>query len=167
MSKSIFKLKAIKPGAMPTGQEYAKAMQKAVEKAASLALRDLEATTRTWVDKPAFDVTITEQGGSYGVTAGTDDAIYGYVDAGTKPHVIKPKRGKYLRFSSGFRAKTKVGVIGSFEGGSFGEDVFSKGVMHPGFPGRKFTQKIAQRRQATTRQLVEDGIAKVNAKKQS
>jgi len=75
MSKSIFKLKAIKPGAMPTGQEYAKAMQKAVEKAASLALRDLEATTRTWVHKPAFDVTITEQGGSYGVTAGTDDAI--------------------------------------------------------------------------------------------
>lgn len=154
-------LKAIKPSKMPTGEEYAKVMEKAVYKAAGLVLRDLQSTTRTWKHKPLFDVTITQEGGNYSVTAGTDDEIYGYVNDGTKPHAIKPKRSRYLRFSSGYKAKTRVGIIGSVNGGSFGSDVFSKGVLHPGFPGRKFTEKIAQRRQVTTVQEINQATALV------
>lgn len=159
-------LKALTPPALPDGEAYAKAMEKAVYKAAGLALHDLESTVRTWKHKPAFDVTITKDGGDYSVTAGTDDEIYGYVNDGTKPHAIRPKRGRYLRFSSGYKAKTRVGIIGSIEGGSFGGDVFSKGVMHPGFPGRKFAEKIAQRRQVTTVQEINQQVALV-ARKQA
>jgi hypothetical protein len=159
------KVTAIKPPKMPTGEAYAQAMQVAVQKAAGLVLRDLESTVRTWTTKPAFDVTITEQRGDYSVIAGTDNKIYGYVNDGTKPHDIKPKRSKYLRYSSGFKAKTRIGIIGSVEGGSFGNDIFSKGVHHPGFIGRGFTKKIAQRRQVTVRQEVDAAIAKINAQK--
>lgn len=163
---AAIKLTAIKPPKLPTGEEYAKVMQDATYKSAALMMRDLQATVQTWTKKPKFDITITQQGGNYSVTAATDDEIYGYVNDGTKPHEIKPKRSKYLRFSSGYKAKTRVGIIGSNDGGAFGDDVFSKGVHHPGFPAREFTKKIAQRRQVTVRQLISDGIAKV-ARKQS
>lgn len=162
-----FKLQALPPPKMVSSAEHLKAIEKAVYKAAGLALRDLESTVRTWKHKPTFDVTITQQGDSYSVTAGTDDEIYGYVNNGTRPHAIRPKRSRYLKFGSGFRAKTRVGVIGSFQGGSFGNDIFSRGVQHPGFPGRKFTERIAQRRQVTTQQEIQHGIALVVQNKPS
>lgn len=160
------KLQAIKPPKMPTGEEYAKAMQAAVQKSAGLVLTDLQSTVRTWKHKPAFDVTITQVGDDYSVTAGTDDPIYGYVNDGTKPHPIRPKRSKYLRFSSGYKAKTRPNIIGSVEGGAFGNDVFSKGVLHPGFIGRRFDQAIAKRRQVTVAQEISQSIAKI-ARKQT
>lgn len=153
------KIQAIKPQGMVKAEAYEKALKQAVYKSAALILRDLESTVRTWKQKPTFDVTITEQGGSYAVTAGTDDEIYGYVNDGTRPHAIRPRRARYLRFSSGYKAKTRVGIIGSFQGGAFGSDVFSSGVFHPGFPGRKFTEKIQKRRQVTTRQEIDQSLA--------
>ena len=155
------KITALKPTKMPTGAEYAKAMQKAVQKAAALVLKDLEATTRTWRHKPPFDVTITQKGGDYSVTAGTDSEIYKFVDSGTKPHQIKPKRSKYLRFSSGFKAKTRPSIIGSQDGGSFGDAIYSKGVKHPGTKARQFTKVIATRRQKTVEQEISQAIAKI------
>lgn len=154
-------IKALKPANLPTAQEYLAAIEKATYKSAGLILRDFEATVRTWDKKPTFDVTITNQGGDYSVTAGTDNEIYGYVDAGTKPHVIRAKRSKYLRYSSGYKAKTRVGVIDSNDGGASGDDVFSKEVHHPGFPGRKFSERIQKRRQTTVAQEISAGIAKV------
>lgn len=159
-----FKLKAIQPKGLPTGEEYARAIEKSVQKSAGLVLKDLEATVRTWVHKPVFDVTITQERGDYGVVAGTDDAIWGYVNKGTKKHAIRPKRSKYLHFSSGYKAKTRPNIIGSVEGGAFGNDVFSKGVLHPGFVGRHFDKAIAKRRQITVQQEVRQAIAIVARK---
>ena len=155
------KITALKPPKMPTGEAYEKAIQKAVLKSAKLIIKDFQSTTRTWIHKPEFDITTTEQDGGYSITAGTDDKIYGYVNNGTKAHAIRPKRSKYLRFSSGYKAKTRVGVIKSYTGGSFGNDVFSKGVMHPGFIGRRFDKAIAKRREVTIHQEIEQAIAKV------
>lgn len=163
----LLKIKALKPGKLPSADEYLAAIEKATYKAAGLLLRDLEATVRTWDKKPTFDLTITRDGSDYSVTAGTDNEIYGYVDQGTEAHPIVPKRSKYLKFSSGYRAKTRVGVIGSYNGGSFGSDVFSRGVLHPGFPGRKFTEKIQKRRQTTVAQEIGAGIAKIALKRNS
>lgn len=153
------KIEAIKPTKMIPGEVYEKAMQKAVYKAAGLILRDLESTTRTWKNKPTFDVTITEQGGNYGVTAGTDDEVYGYVNDGTKPHMIRPRRARYLRFSSGYRSKTRPQIIGSQNGGSFGDDIFSRGVNHPGTKARNFVVIIQKRRQKTVEQEISQAIA--------
>lgn len=155
------RLEAIKPGKQPTAQEYAAAMKKAVVRSANLTLRDLESTTRTWEHKPKFAIFVEENATAFAVFAGTNDPIYRYVDEGTKPHDIKPKRSKYLKFSSIYRPKGRTGVIGSQEGGSSGDDVFSQGVHHPGFAGRHFTVLIAKRRQKTIDQETDQALAKV------
>lgn len=158
------RLDAIKPGKLPTPQEYLAVMKKAVQKSADLTRRDLESTTRTWDHKPKFAVIVEQNATLFSVFAGTNDDIYRYVDEGTKPHDIKPKRSKFLRFSSGYKAKGKTGVIGSQEGGSSGDDVFSRGVHHPGFAGRHFTVLIAKRRQKTIVQEIDQALAKVARK---
>lgn len=161
------KFQAIRPKALPDSKEYLDAFEKGAQKAAALVLSDLQATTKTWKHKPTFDVTITRDKGDYIIAAGTDDKIYGFVDAGTKAHIIRPKRSKYLRFQSGYRAKTRVGIIGSIEGGAFGNDVYTNTfVLHPGFPGRKFTITILKRRQKTAEQEISQNVAKVVRKAQ-
>ena len=156
------KLTAITPKNLPTSKQYLDAMHKAVMKSARLVERDFASTTKTWEHQPQFTVAVTQTGNNYEVTAGTNDKIYGYVDAGTRAHVIRAKRSKYLRFSSGYRAKTRVGVIGSNPGGPFGDTVYASQVNHPGFEGRKFTLKIKQRRQKTMEQEIAQAVAKVN-----
>ena len=52
------------------------------------------------------------------VYIGTKDKIYAYVDLGTSPHVIKPRRpgGRLRFFGSGFKPKSRVGYIASYGG---------------------------------------------------
>ena len=73
---------------------------------------------------------------------GTNSKIYEYVDKGTKPHIIRPKRAQFLRFQTGYRAKTTPGIIGSSSGGRSGDIVYSQGVRHPGTKARKFSEII-------------------------
>lgn len=105
--------------------------------------RDFEKTTASWKHKPVF-VVIVEAGPPAVVIVVTEDEIYGWVDRGTPEHIILPKRAKNLKFSSGYRAKTTPGVIGSSAGGPFGPSVFSKGVIHPGTKARNFSKEIAK-----------------------
>lgn len=139
-----------------------KALKDSVYKTASLTQRDLQSTTRTWDHKPKFDITITQQGENYIIAVGTDNLIYLFVSEGTKPHIIAAKRSPYLIFQSGYRAKTRVGIIGSQEGGAFGEMQFRKKVKHPGSKARKFIAKIQERRQKTLLQEGTQAVAKVN-----
>lgn len=155
------RIEALKPGKLPTAQEYVTAMKKAAQKSADLTKRDLESTTRTWEHKPKFATFLEENATAFAIFAGTNDDIYRYVDEGTKPHDIKPKRSKYLRFLPIYQAKGRTGVIGSRDGGSSGDPVFSQGVHHPGFAGRHFTVLIAKRRQKTLEQEIDQALAKV------
>ena len=116
---------------------------------------DFKRTVKTWRRDPKF----TKEGpkkykdGS-AVTISTNDEIYFYIDEGTKAHIIRPRRAKRLGFRTGYRAKTRVGVIGSRAGGPSGPFVTAKQVMHPGFPARKFAKTIAKRRQKNLVNLV-------------
>lgn len=107
--------------------------------------RDFEATTATWKHKPVFTVDVSTKGQGPAVLVGTSDQIYGYVNDGTKPHVIRPKRGRVLRFASGYTAKTSPGVIGSGAGGASGGAIFSRQVNHPGTKARNFDEIIAKK----------------------
>jgi hypothetical protein len=137
-------------------------MEMAVDRVGNLILRDLQSTVRTWEHKPAFTLVVHKTGQDYAIVAGTNDKIYGFVNTGTKAHPIQAKRSKYLAYSSGYRAKTRVGIIGSQTGGAFGSTRFARSVKHPGFPGRKFILRIQRRRQVTMRQELEQSVAKVN-----
>lgn len=142
-----------------------KALKDSVYKTASLVQRDLQSTTRTWDHKPGFDITITQTGNDYVVTAGTDDKRYEWIDQGTgiygpKKQAIKPKRSKYFRFRIGGQLKTRSDYIGSFSGTSSTQWVTVTEIK--GIPKRNFIKIIQKRRQITMQQEGSQAIAKVN-----
>lgn len=149
---------------MPSTKEYQRAIEQAVDKTANLIHRDYRSTVATWEHKVTFTQTVDKRGGVFAIEVSTDDDIYGYVDRGTRPHVIRPKRARALRFRGGYRAKTRVGVIGSRQGGAFGATVHAMSVNHPGFPGRKFSETIRRRRRTTLQQEASQNIAKIARK---
>ncbi len=109
------------------------------------ALRRYRRTTRTWSHQPEFTAMRESTGDSLAVLVGTDDPVYGYVDKGTKPHEITPKRPGYpLRFRGNYQAKTAVGVLNSGPGGASGDTVRAMRVWHPGTKARQFSEMIFQ-----------------------
>lgn len=137
-------------------------VQRAVDagyaKLAALTVEGFERTTATWSKRPTFAVKITRKG----FTVSTDSPIFGYVDEGTRPHRIMPKRpGGVLRFQSPFRAKTSPGSIGSGSGSTGGDTVFSRGVNHPGTKARNFTETIQKRIDKVKADVMQAEINKV------
>ena len=120
-------------------------LQKAMAEAGAGMVADFRATTATWKHKVNFEVVTDIAGNEVSVLAGTDDEIYRYVDEGTRPHIIVPVRAKRLRFQPGYVAKTTPGVIGSQAGGSYGDEVLRRHVMHPGTEARRFSETIAKK----------------------
>ena len=107
------------------------------------ALDAFRKTTRTWWHQPEFEMMVQQTGNELEIVVGTDDRIYGYVDRGTPPHIIRPKKPGYpLRFQSGYKSKTTPGVIGSKAGGPRGDFVRAMEVHHPGTKPRKFSEAI-------------------------
>lgn len=119
-----------------------RAIDNALDGAAKGALVDFKVTTQTWEHKPDFTI---EAPSDDTRIISTDDAIYGYVDAGTKPHIIVPRRAKVLMFGPGARAKTRPRVIGSGGGSKGGATVVAHRVNHPGTEAREFSETIADK----------------------
>jgi hypothetical protein len=102
-----------------------------------------EKTTRTWKHRPKFYPKRTARG----VTINTDSEIYGWVDEGTKPHIIRAKNAPFLVFRYPYKAATKPRVIASYKT-SYGKNWARKfEVHHPGTKPRKFTDEISKRMQ--------------------
>jgi hypothetical protein len=110
---------------------------------------DFAKTYATWKRKPEFttEVEMRDRGGKF--TVSTDNEIYRYMDEGTKPHIIRPKKAQKLFFRTGYRAKTTPRVIGSGSGGANGPDVFANVVHHPGTKAREFAETLKEKYQRT------------------
>jgi hypothetical protein len=106
---------------------------------------DFDATVRTWDNKPKFAKEFEQSDRRVRFFTGTDDAVYGYVSGGTRPHIIRPKRRRVLHFQGTYTAKTSPGTIEAKSGGSSGADVFSRGVRHPGTKPRNFPKSILKK----------------------
>lgn len=140
---------------------------KNVERAVKNALKntaknvdvDFKVVTQTWNHKPGFDTKDISNGSHIGVEVSTDDKIFGYVEEGTKPHIIVPKRGKML-FIPGvnYRAKTRPRYIGSNKGGRDNTFVYTKLVQHPGTEAREFSETIAKKWQKELPDIVQRAI---------
>lgn len=132
-------LKAIKA---PKDALGVKALERAIKNTLNAAAKgaqvDFKVTTRTWVTKPEFTIDVSDPGKRI---VGTDSAIYGFVDKGTKPHIIRPKRaGGVLSFmGTAYVAKTTPGVIGSKASRNNNSIVNTRMVQHPGNVARKFS----------------------------
>jgi len=134
----MFKFRAIKP------KTFKKAIfrDEIIDEAYSLAadiLLEYELTTATWEHQPHFVHMVDIGSDGVSILVGTDDRIYGYVNRGTPPHMIYPKKpGGVLAFRSGYSAKTSPNTLGSRAGGPSGGMVYARGVPHPGTEPRNF-----------------------------
>lgn len=110
---------------------------------------DFAKTYSTWKRKPEFEteVELNSRRGRFAVM--TEDEIYRYVDEGTKPHIIRPKRASRLYFQAGYSAKTTPRVIGAKQGGASGPEVYAKAVQHPGTKAREFAKTLAKKYKRT------------------
>lgn len=105
-------------------------------------LREFRRTTTTWKHKPKFESMQEITGNTLDLIVGTDDAIYNYVDQGTRPHIIRKRGNRPLLFRLGYRAKTTPGIIGSKAGGPYGDVMRMREVHHPGTRARNFGEMI-------------------------
>ena len=119
-----------------------------VENAAKLTMNNqaerLTDVTRPWKNKLVFRVMLrpSVNGTKYQMVAeGSAKAlrIFGYVDKGTEEHLILPRNGRYLRFRTGYDARTApIANPRAGSGKASGPEVFSRGVIHPGSEAREF-----------------------------
>lgn len=144
------RLEAIRPRKSPAYNvaDFNKALDKALTDTGKAMIRDFKRTTATWDHQPEFRIS----GKAFkvgrrlvSVTVGTDDAIYGYVSRGTKPHIIRPKKSTRLVFHNRYTAKTKPGRFLSKPGGASGDRVWATEVHHPGTEPRRFEELVAAR----------------------
>ena len=125
--------------------------------------KDFEATTQTWEEenKPEFGMIISLSGGgpSLVVDVEGNGEIYGYVNNGTRPHLIPGGGPGVLKISEGYRAKTMPGVIGSRAGGGGNRFIIRKTqVKHPGTEPRHFDKTIAKKWQKPFKKAMEEAL---------
>lgn len=123
-------------------------------------MRDFNKTTRTWQHNVDFKGVVNDKPTEIDVTVSTKDKVYGYVDKGTKPHIIKPRRAKALFFQKRYKAKTTPHVIGSHKGGASGDVVAAKIVHHPGTDAREFSHDLQSKYQPRLKKDIEAAITR-------
>lgn len=158
-NKLTFRIEAIVPKDVNFATLFKAAYSGALKEVAEEIKGDFEDVTRTWKHKPKFIIRVTERGGQLGITISTSDVVFGYVNYGTKAHVIRPKKAKRLVFQTGYSAKSKPGFIGSKPGGASGPTVTATEVHHPGTEARKFDVAIARRRQKSLKSKMDRALA--------
>lgn len=137
----------------------AKSMARAIENTLTAAARsakvDFGVTTRTWKDRPKFEITKLP----FERVVGTGSKIYVYVSRGTKRHKIKAKTRAGLLFKvGGFRAKTRPGWIGSNKGAPGKQWTSRQEVNHPGSKARDFEKVIGEKWQKELPVLMQKAI---------
>ena len=99
--------------------------------------KDFIKTTKKWKKKPVWirDVDHTKE--KIIIFVGTENEIYGYVDKGTKKHIIRPKKAEVLRFrGSSYRGRGRPRAS---------DYVYTKLVNHPGFKGYGHSKRIGKK----------------------
>lgn len=137
--------------------------------------RELKKTTATWTHKVTFEmkVSLRRVAAEGWVKVWTTDEIFGYVNDGTRPHMmgpIRPVNKKALRIpTGGTKPKTRPRRLASYKGGARGPFVLRKSTkqfMHPGTEKRDFTGVITRRIEKTRRfqKRLDDAIGRGLAK---
>lgn len=156
-------VRAIKPGRPFQSSIFRDEVTRAIQVIEKDALADFHKTTATWNHKPEFESKIQIGQGAVKMTIGTDDEVYGYVDAGTKPHIIRAKTKRGLRFLGRTRRskpKTTPNVVSSVPG-QRGEGWTRKdAVKHPGTKARKFSKWIAKTTQKELNREIKNALAR-------
>lgn len=141
------KLTPIQPKRNPFGSpsQIQKLVDGVLDDQADDAKKLVESIVGNWSAKSKPKIRVTKSR-SERVTH-IEGEIYGFVDLGTRPHIIKVRRARFLKFQSGFTPKTLPGKMSSGKGGRSGGFVFRRQVHHPGSKARGFTKAIGKQQQ--------------------
>lgn len=145
---------------LPDGKAIERILRNSSRMAGEQVRADFGATTNTWSKKPKFDRIDVSPGV---VEVSTENPIWIMLDAGTKPHIIVPRRAKILRFAwdgpGSYGAKTKVGWLSSRNAKYPKSIVYRKRVRHPGTAARQWvdtaTKKWADEWPATVQKALQ------------
>jgi len=141
----MIRFKTISPRAFNAGA-LEKELKKAQREWMTKVVKEYQGTTKHWKHRVPFRGRRSERGFVTTTEVGTDDEIYGYVDKGTRPHIIRPKRpGGVLAFPSVSAPKTKPGSLKSGRGKRGGATAFTREVHHPGTKARDFSGQIKKK----------------------
>lgn len=95
-----------------------------------------------WQHKPTFAYRITVSRKAVRLTVfprGENRQIFLWVDRGTEPHVIRAKNKPYLKFQTGYSARTApIARHHQGDGKAYGDWVSAQVVNHPGTEARQF-----------------------------
>jgi len=161
---AVIYTKPIKPGKF-NDKVFYREFEIAAKQTGKDIKKDFEKTVKTWDRKVKFEMLVSIGPNSIDVLVGTDDEIYQYVDFGTKEHIIMPKKpGGVLAFKSKYKPKTIPNLIGSRSGGSSGDTVFAKWVIHPGTQARNFSKVIAKKWERIYKRRIEKALSIANKK---
>ena len=138
--------RAIKTGRPLQSSIFRDEIEKALKNLEKDALTDFQRTVVTWKNKPTFTSKISLHN-PLSLEIGTEDEIYGYVDLGTKPHIIRAHTDKGLFFTGRItkgEPKTEPNVIQAFPGkrGTGLTNIMQ--VNHPGNKPRNFSKIIGK-----------------------
>jgi hypothetical protein len=99
---------------------------------------------RDWRHKPTFRAEYNKSAAIRTVKIvpkGEHKNLWYYVDLGTKPHIIRAKNKPFLKFQTGYSARTApVAKFNQGTGQKFGAWRQVKEVHHPGTKARKFSE---------------------------
>ena len=131
-------------------QDYRREFADEMEKIKRGVKANFEAVTADWKNKPTFVARKYITGEGFRITCSPRKnkagQIFHYVNKGTPPHVIRPKRAKALRFRLGYKPRTFPGParirVSGGGGKATGKVVFAKIVHHPGTKAREFDKAI-------------------------
>lgn len=166
---SVIEVKQIKPAKLKVDKVRLEILN-ALRAEGKEIIDDYNQTVQTWRNKPTFEQAISLSGGDATVLVtpdGPNRQQFEYVDKGTRPHIIRPRRATVLRFKGAYRAKTQPGVIGSGPGGASGADVYRQFVNHPGTEARRFSEIIEQRRRKRFQAAMVDAMQRGMEKAQN
>ena len=148
MTSRVFLVKAVTPRKRIDYLKWQLAILKALNDEGEIIKRMYKKTVATWSQpKPVFRITAKfsdREGASVDVY--TTNQKYLWVDLGTEPYIIRPRKMPYLKFRVGGKPKTKVRTIGSGAGRAGNTWVTTKLVRHPGIKAREFSDEIRKRR---------------------
>jgi len=133
--------KAIIPKKLPSDrQKMSRILVNTMNATAKAVQVDFKVTTQTWDHQPTFAISSPRP---YVRQIATDDSVYAMLNKGTKPHTIRPRSSKILRFTGPFRPKSRPGYIGSNKGSQGTAEIWAHGVNHPGTVARNWAKTIA------------------------
>lgn len=145
-------LKAILPPDFDA-EAVKKTLRQEMEKFAPFLVKEFEKTTSYWKgEKPKFTPVLKVKPGEIvlqirltGPKRGREKWIW--LNYGTKPHKIRPRFAKRLRFQTGYQAGSKPGSTFTTRASRSGSWRSAGEVNHPGTEARKWVEVIVKDRQ--------------------